>query len=407
MKTIAIILSLFISQLLHAQLQHKNYAFVNVNVFNGTDNKILTSSIIFVKAGKIEKIGKAGDSIAKDYEVIDCQNNYAIPGMMDVHTHIDNMESAKRALLSGVTTFRTAGVSAYQDVSLRELARSGRVAGPDVIPAGVFVTPSPGETILADPRLGNLITGANTDEELRQLVNVNIDRGAEVIKTRGTERAGIPETDPRQQSYTQKQLKVIIDEAAKRNVPVMVHAHGDEGARAAVQAGARSIEHGTFLSEETLQLMKQKGAFLVPTYITLEDLTKPGGDYNGAVLELRGRFMMPMAEKVFKKAHALGVKIATGADNNYTSNSTSRISLECEHYVRMGMSNFEAIQAATVVSAELLGIQDKTGRIQAGFEADLVIVPGNPLEDIRSLQDALIVMSNGHLALKRLPFGKE
>ena len=165
--------------------------------------------------------------------------------------------------------------------------------------------------------------------------------------------------------------------------------------------------NGTFLSEETLQLMKQKGAFLVPTYITLEDLTKPGGDYNGAVLELRGRFMMPMAEKVFKKAHALGVKIATGADNNYTSNSTSRISLECEHYVRMGMSNFEAIQAATVVSAELLGIQNKTGRIQAGFEADLVIVPGNPLEDIRSLQDALIVMSNGHLALKRLPFGKE
>ncbi len=407
MKTIAIILSLFISSVLHAQLQQKNYAFVNVNVFNGMDNKILMGSIIFIKAGKIEKIGKAGDPIAKDYEIIDCQNNYAIPGMMDVHTHIDNMESAKRALLSGVTTFRTAGVSAYQDVSLRELARSGRVAGPDVIPAGVFVTPSPGETILADPRLGNLITGANTDEELRQLVNVNIDRGAEVIKTRGTERAGIPETDPRQQSYTQKQLKVIIDEAAKRNVPVMVHAHGDEGARAAVQAGARSIEHGTFLSEETLQLMKQKGAFLVPTYITLEDLTKPGGDYNGAVLELRGRFMMPMAEKVFKKAHALGVKIATGADNNYTSNSTSRISLECEHYVRMGMSNFEAIQAATVVSAELLGIQNKTGRIQAGFEADLVIVPGNPLEDIRSLQDALIVMSNGHLALKRLPFGKE
>lgn len=389
-----------------AQPPQKNYALTNVNIFNGVDNRILPGSIIYVKAGKIEKLGKSGETIPSDYEVIDCQGNYAIPGMMDVHTHIDNLESAKRALLSGVTTFRTAGVSAFQDVSLRELAKSGFVAGPDVVPAGVFVTPSPGETILADPRLGKLITGINTDEELRAVVNVNIDRGAEVIKTRGTERAGIPETDPRQQSYTQHQLKVIIDEAAKRNVPVMVHAHGDEGARAAVLAGARSIEHGTFLSDETLQLMKQKGTFLVPTYITLEDLTKPGGDYSGSVLELRGRFMMPAAEKVFRKAHALGVKIATGADNNYTSNSTSRISLECEHYVRMGMTNFEAIQSATTVSAELLGVQSKTGKIQPGFEADLVILPANPLEDIRALQDALIVMSNGRLALQRLPFGR-
>ncbi len=407
MKTRFITLLLIVHTFALAQLPQKNYALTNVNVFNGVDNKILTGSIIYVKGGKIEKLGKSGEAIPKDYEIVDCLGNYAMPGMMDVHTHIDNMESAKRALLSGVTTFRTAGVSAYQDVSLRELAKSGRIAGPDVVPAGVFVTPSPGETILADPRLGSLISGANTDEELKLLVNVNIDRGAEVIKTRGTERAGLPETDPRQQSYTQHQLKVIIDEAAKRNVPVMIHAHGDEGARAAVAAGARSIEHGTFLSEETLQLMKQKGCFLVPTYITLEDLTKPGGDYSGAVLELRGRFMMPMAEKVFKKAHALGVRIATGADNNYTPISTNRISLECEHFVRMGMTNFEAIQSATVVAAELLGIQNKTGKIQPGFEADLVVLPANPLEDIRALQDVLIVMSNGHLALKRLPFGKD
>jgi imidazolonepropionase-like amidohydrolase len=390
----------------HAQLPVKNYALTNAHLFNGVENRIQQGVIIYVKDRKIEKIGKAGEPIPAGYEVVDCQNNYVVPGLMDVHTHIDNLESAKRALMSGVTTFRTAGVSAYQDVSLRELAKANLVAGPDVVPAGVYVTPKPGGTVLADPRLGVLLNGATTDEELKLLVNVNIDRGAEVIKTRGTERAGLPETDPREQSYTQRQLKVIIDEAAKRNVPVMIHAHGDEGARAAVAAGARSIEHGTFLSDETLKLMKEKGCFLVPTYITLEDLTKPGGDYAGAVLELRGRFMMPTAEKVFKKAHALGIKIATGADNDYTPNSTSRISLECEHFVRMGMTNFEAIQSATVVAAELLGIQTKTGRIVPGYEADLVVVPGNPLEDIRALQDALIVMSNGHLALKRLPFGK-
>ena len=407
MKTITIALFVLAGGLACAQLPQKNYVLTNVNLFNGVDNKIYSNSAIYIKAGKIERIGKDGDVIQKEYEVLNCMGNYAIPGMLDVHTHIDNLDAARRALLSGVTTIRTAGVSAFQDVSLRDLARSGRTVGPDVVPAGVFVTPNLGESVLADPRLGNLITGVNTDEELRQLVNVNIDRGAEVIKTRGTERAGLPETDPRQQSYTQHQLKVIIDEAAKRQVAVMVHAHGDEGARAAVLAGARSIEHGTFLSDETLQLMKLKGVYLVPTYITLEDLTKPGGDYSGAVLELRGRFMMPQAEKVFKKAHSLGVKIATGADNNYTTNSTSRISLECEHFVKMGMTNFEAIQSATSSSAELLGISSKTGKILPGYEADIVILPANPLEDIRALQDALIVISNGHVALKRLPFGKD
>ncbi|MBS1977002.1 MAG: amidohydrolase family protein [Bacteroidetes bacterium] len=391
----------------NGQMARKDLALIHVNVFNGVDNTITQDAVILIKNGKIERIGRGGEVIPKSYEVVDCMGNYAMPGMIDVHTHVESLDEAKRALQSGVTTIRTAGVGAYQDVSIKELTLSGRIAGPDVIPAGVFVTPNLGETVLADPRLGNLITGVNTDEELRQIVNVNLDRGALVIKTRGTERAGLPDTDPRQQSYTQHQLKVIVDEAAKRNISVMVHAHGDEGGRAAVLAGARSIEHGTFLSDQTLQLMKEKGVYLVPTFITLEDLSKPNGDYGGAVLEMRGRFMMPLGEKVIKKAQALGVKIATGADTNYDNKSTSRVSMECEHYVRLGMSNFQAIQCTTTTAADLLGVGSKTGRLLPGFEADLVVLPANPLEDIRSLQDALIVISNGYIGLKRLPFGKE
>ncbi len=383
----------------------KSYAFKNANLFNGIESKIYPNSIVFVKAGKIEKIGKDGDALS-GYEVIDCQGNYLMPGMIDAHSHLDNLASAKRALETGVTTVRTAGVSAFQDVSLMELSKSGKIAGPDVIPAGVYVSPNLEETILADPRLGVLLNGVKTDEELKLLVNVNIDRGAKVIKTRGTERAGRPDTDPREQVYTEQQIRVIVQEAGKRGVPVMIHAHGDEGSRAAVLAGAKSIEHGTFLSDETLSLMKERGTYLVPTFITLEDLTQPGGDYVGPTLELRGKFMMPQAEKVFKKAHSIGIKIVTGADNSYTANTTSRISLECAHYVRMGMSNFEAIQSATTVAAELLGVDKSTGRIEKGFEADLILLPGNPLEEIRYLQDALLVMSNGQLALKRIPFGK-
>lgn len=389
-----------------AQAQIPYFAFANVHVFDGVENVIKKDVIVFVANGKIERIAKKGSPIPRLYRVIDCEGKYMLPGLMDVHTHLDNLAAARRALETGVTTVRSASVPGFQDVALANLVKNGQIPGPDMIPCGIYVTPNLGETVLADPRLAPLLTGVQTDDELRLLVNVNIDRGAKVIKTRGTERAGLPDTDPRQQTYTTAQLRVIVDEAAKRTIPVMVHAHGDEGARAAVLAGARSIEHGTFLSEETLLLMKDRGTYLVPTFSTLEDLTLPGGDYDGPVLQLRGKFMMPMAERVVKRAHALGIRIATGVDNNYTPTSTTRVAHECAHFVRMGMTPFQAIQAATTTAAALLGLEKATGQITPGFEADLILVPGNPLEDIVVLQDILLVMSNGQLALQRIPFGK-
>jgi imidazolonepropionase-like amidohydrolase len=234
------------------------------------------------------------------------------------------------------------------------------------------------------------------------VVQVNAERGVDVIKTRGTERAGRPDTDPREQVYTQRQLEIIVDEAAQHGLPVMVHAHGDEGARAAVEAGARSIEHGTYLSEETLGLMKERGTWFVPTLITMIEMNEEQYDH---VLRLRGAHMVPRLEQAIRDAHRLGVKFATGADNYYDNESINRISLEVWHLVRLGLSPFEALQAATVSSAELLGLGDRTGRIAPGYEADLILLPGNPLEDVRALQDVLLVISNGQVALKRIPFG--
>lgn len=377
------------------------YALVDVNVFDGVSEGIIENATVLVANGVIERIGSANIEVPAGYEQIDCDGNFLMPGLFDVHTHLDNIAAAERALASGVTTIRSASVSGFQDVALRELVREGALAGPDVMAAGVYVTPNLGETVLADPRLAELADGVTSDDDLRLLVDINVSRGVDVIKTRGTERAGLPDTDPRKQVYTERQLRVVVEEAAKHDIPVLVHAHGDEGARAAVLAGARSIEHGTYLSEETLQLMKSRGTWFVPTWITMYEMNEERYDY---VLRLRGHHMVPHLEDAIRTAHKLGVRVATGADNYYQADSINRISLEVEKLIDLGYSNFEALQTATVSSAELLGVADRTGRIAPDYEADLILLPGNPLENINALHDVLLVMSNGVLAIKRIPF---
>jgi imidazolonepropionase-like amidohydrolase len=381
--------------------QETSYALVNARLFNGVDDKIFEEVTILVSDGKIDAVADDGEPIPPGYTVVDLEGNYLLPGLIDVHTHLDSLDRASRALASGVTTVRTASVPAFQDVALRELVRSGAIDGPDVVAAGIYVTPDLGETVLADPRLSAIEGLVDTDDELRLVVDINADRGVDVIKTRGTERAGLPDTDPRKQVYTERQLRVIVDAASRHGLSVMVHAHGDEGARAAVLAGARSIEHGTYLSKETLALMKERGTWLVPTYVTMDEMNEEQYDH---VLRLRARHMVPQLESVIREAHAQGVRFATGADNYYDNDSINRISIEVAELVRMGLSAFEALQSATVNSAELLHLQETTGRIAAGFEADMIVVPTNPLTSIEGLQDVLMVMSNGHIVLKRFPF---
>jgi len=377
------------------------FALTNANLFDGVENKIAYGITVFVRDGLIERIATGDAAVASDYEVIDAEGNFLMPGLFDVHTHIDSVDRAKQAVESGVTTVRSASVTAFQDVALRELVRRGKLPGPEFLAAGIYVTPNLSNTVLADPRLVALADGVNSDDELRLLVRINVDRGVDVIKTRGTQRAGLPDTDPRQQVYTERQLRVVVDEAAKHGLPVLVHAHGDEGARAAVLAGARSIEHGTYLSDETLQLMKERGTWFVPTYVTMDAMNEERYDY---VLRLRGKHMVPQLERAIREAYRIGVRIATGADHYYEEDAINRISIEIERFVAFGMSNFDALQTATVNSAELLQIDDRTGRIAEGFEADLILIPGNPLTNIEALQDVLLVMSNGQLALKRIPF---
>ena len=238
----------------HAQQQRGGVdaspiVLTRANVIDGSGAAPITDATVVLVGGKVERVARGAVAPPAGARVIDVGGRWVLPGMIDAHTHIASLASARRALESGVTTVRSASVGAFQDIGLRELARIGAIAGPDVVAAGMFVTPELGESALGDPRLAAIAQPVTTPEGLRALVRVNLDRGVDVIKTRGTERAGLPNTDPRKQTYDEAQLRAVVEEAATRRIPVMAHAHGDEGARAAVRAGVRSIEHGTYLAD--------------------------------------------------------------------------------------------------------------------------------------------------------------
>ncbi|HEX7124113.1 MAG TPA: amidohydrolase family protein [Gemmatimonadaceae bacterium] len=376
------------------------------NLVDAARGAFASNKAVVLRDGRIERIADEPFTTPPGAVEIDVRGRYVVPGLIDAHTHLASLAAARRALETGVTTVRSASTGLYQDVSLRELVRQGTLPGPDVVAAGVFVTPQLGDAVMADPRLG-LLGPVTSENALRQVVRINAEHKVDVIKTRGTERAGLPDTDPRQQTYTEQQLSWIVDEATRAGLPVMAHAHGDEGAYAAVRAGVRSIEHGTYLSDSTLALMRDRGTFLVPTYITVVDLTEPGGDYDNPVLRRRGAHMLPRLAETVRRAHRMGVKIATGADTPYGPESLSSIAGEVAAFVELGMTPIEALRAATITAAELLGLGDRVGEIRTGLEADLIIVERNPLDDVRALADVLVVISNGRVAVNRLPFARK
>jgi imidazolonepropionase-like amidohydrolase len=181
---------------------------------------------------------------------------------------------------------------------------------------------------------------------------------------------------------------------------------GAEGPDAAVRAGVRSIEHGTYLRDDTLQLMAKQGTYFDPTLDIVNDLTEAGGDYDHAGLKRRGEMMRPIVQAAVARAARLGVKIVAGSDTGYGPNSVARVSREVAELVRVGLTPLQALQAATLTNAEMLRLEQQIGVVEAGFEADLLVVDGNPLDNIRTLLDPLLVVSNGRIILDRLTFAK-
>jgi imidazolonepropionase-like amidohydrolase len=380
---------------------------VNANVVDPRDGRITPQASVVIRDSRIESAG-AGP-VPAGARAVDLRGKYLVPGLIDAHVHITNFRALKAAVESGVTTVRSSGVSSFVDVGMRQLVLSGALPGaPDVVASGYHVRPRLADEAFMDaPDLGPLMKpGIGTEDALRRVVRMNLARGVDWIKVLATERAGTADTDPRKQVYTESELRAVVEEAAKKTVPVQAHAHGDEGAAAAVRAGVRSIEHGTYISDATLRLMKEKGAYLVPTYTTVVDLTEPGGDYDVPALRIRGEHMLPRLRDTVQRAHRLGVKIVTGADTGYGPNSLTRISQEVANFVELGMTPLQALQAATTTAAEMLRMEKRVGVLAPGYEADFIAVEGNPLENPRALHDVLLVVSNGHIAANRLDMEK-
>ena len=382
-------------------LPRPHVALVNTHVVNVVDGSVLEDAVVVVRDGLIESVGSGPPP--PEAHVLDLGGRHLMPGLFDAHWHGRTLEGLYRALESGVTTMKSAAVGSFLDVRMNEMVERGYLAGPEIFAAGVYVLPHLGDAALADPRLYKYLhQEVKGVEAVREVVQVDVDRGARWIKTRsGGTTSGPNGPDPKMMVYSVEELTAIVEEADALGVKVACHSHGKEVVRNAIVAGCATIEHGSYVDEEGLQMMLARGTAWVPTYTSVVGFLLPHDDYESSASYQRGSHLLHYLEKGFRRALELGVTIITATDTQYGPRTNVRIYREMTHFVEMGMTPLEALQSATIRSAEVYGIRHRTGAIEPGLEADLVSVDGNPLEDIYATHEPMFVMSNGRIVFHR------
>jgi imidazolonepropionase-like amidohydrolase len=374
---------------------------------------------ILVKDGLIVEVGPTVE-VPAGARLVDLSAYTVLPGLIDAHTHltIDThnqdplaelqhtaaeralgaLPNARAVLLAGFTTVRDLGsYRALVDVALRDAINRGDVVGPRMLVAGAYITISGGAgavtgfapdlTLPWDLRYGI----ANSPGEVRERVRVLAGQRVDVIKMLATGAILTHNSNPTGRELTQEELVAGVEEARNFGLKVAVHAHGAEGIKAAIRAGAASIEHGTLMDDEGRALMKQHGTYLVPT---LEVRECVGGNYPPEFVAKSERVMSAQLAN-FRKAVSAGVRIGFGTDIGVCP--FGRSAREFTFMVQNGMTPMQALQAATVADAELLGLADQLGSIRRGKLADLIAVRGDPLADVRLLEDVRFVMKQGQI----------
>ena len=379
----------------------------NVTLVDGTGAAPRPGVTVSVRAGKIAAITAGAPAADEGARRIDLYGRYLLPGLIDAHAHIESPAAALRALQSGVTTARVLGDAHLQAIGTRDLVRLGHVPGPELLVSPGHIRPKPGLAFfMVYPQFGDAIDGElRGPDRIAEATRAFIEKGADVIKVGASERAGLASTDPRRPELTEEEMRAAVTEAAKENLYVAAHAHAREGVANAVSAGVRSVEHGTWVDDETLAEMKRRGTFFVPTLAVMSPLGDPrGNSADDVALQLRTQSMMGPLRAAVKKAHALGITIAAATDGSYADgDDTGRIRVA--HEIAMfrefaGMTPLESILAATRNGAQVLGIDARTGTIKPGLEADLVAYDGNPLADDLTFLDPRLVVSDGRIVVE-------
>jgi imidazolonepropionase-like amidohydrolase len=395
-------------------------------LIDGHSDSMRTEASIVIDGGRITKIAAGYVEPAEGDRLISLREHTVMPGLMDMHTHLQSQHSkesyterffmdqaeyalrstvhARRTLMAGFTTVRDLGDNGINSIALRKAINEGWVVGPRIFTSGKSIATTGGH---ADP--SNSLRGdyrrdpgptegvINGADDARKAVRQRYKDGADLIKLTATGGILSLAASGHNPQFTDEELSAVMATAKDYNMTVAVHAHGSEGMKRAVLAGVDSIEHGTFMTDEIIELMIARGTYWVPTNMAGEWVAEKAKDENyfPPVVRAKAAAIGPVIRATFKKAQAAGVKIAFGTDSGVSAHGDN--AREFELMVEGGMPPMKAIQSATREAAKLLKIDDRLGTLEEKKLADVVAVEGNPLEDIRAMKKVVFVMKEGEV----------
>jgi len=390
------------------------------HVLDVKSGKTLADQTIVIADGKIVSSGAAADArVPPDAIRIDLPNATVLPGLIDAHTHItfdpkfgydrlaisvprEALTGAKNAritLLAGFTTIRNVGASEFADVALRDAVNAGDVPGPRMLVSGPALSITGGH---CDNNMLPFEYHATEDgvadgiAAVQHKVRENIKYGSDLIKVCATGGVLSLGDNPQHSQYTLEEMKAIVADAHRLGRKVAAHAHGAEGIRWAAEAGVDSIEHGSYIDDAAIAVMKEHGTYLVPTlYLGDWMIENAGLTHLPAPLLAKAQEVIPAARKNVAHAFASGVKVAFGTDAAVYPHGMN--AHEFAVMVKLGLTPLQAIQAATINAADLLGWSGKVGSLEPGAWADIVAVDGDPLKDVTTLERVKFVMKGGEV----------
>ncbi|WP_346836780.1 amidohydrolase family protein [Microbulbifer sp. SAOS-129_SWC] len=395
------------------------------HLFDSESGRLLPAHTVHVVDGRIKSV-QAGYAKRDRETLIDLRKYTVLPGLMDMHTHLTTeygprtymetftwnpadyalrgVDTAKRTLEAGFTTVRNLGDTANVTISLRNAINRGTIEGPRIFTAGKAIATTGGH---ADPTNGyrydlmgspGPVDGViNGPISARQAVRQRYKDGADLIKITATGGVLSVARNGDNPQFMPDELEAIVATAKDYGFTVAVHAHGKEGIERAVRAGVDSIEHGTYMDTETMDLMKRHHTWYVPTLMAGEWVTEKARveGFFPDVVRKKAATIGPLLKKTFAEAYRRGVKIAFGTDSGVSRHGDN--AREFALMVAAGMTPADAIRSATWNAADLLNMQDELGSISEGKQADIIAVAGNPLEDISELQRVKFVMKGGEV----------